>query len=203
MPREKAASEGRIGNWMTTASGRYFWPLDPRAPEVCIDDIAHALSHVCRFGGHCSRFYSVAQHSVLVAHLVERTNLPLALHALLHDAGEAYLGDHIHPVKSALRVLRNAIDESIGRTEWRIMRAIDEAFGLRELSADEAAIIKHADAVLLATEARDLMGDPKWPGLPPAETETIDPIGPGAACAVFRRAFQRLSERAARGTHAS
>lgn len=62
----------RHGDWMQTYSGRKFWPVDPRPEEVFIEDIAHALSMICRFGGHSLVFYSVAQHSVLVARNLKR-----------------------------------------------------------------------------------------------------------------------------------
>ena len=62
----------RGGGWLQTWSGRMFWPLDPRDDEVDICDIAHALAHQCRFGGHCRRFYSVAEHCVLLSHAVAR-----------------------------------------------------------------------------------------------------------------------------------
>ena len=52
----------RIGDWMQTYSGKRYYPVDPRIEDVDINDIAHALSHLCRYGGHCSRFYSVAEH---------------------------------------------------------------------------------------------------------------------------------------------
>src|SRR5688572_18527016 len=129
-----ATSNVRVGDWILTATGRSFWPLDPRADEICIDDIAQALAKVCRFGGHCCDFYSVAQHSVLVAHLVERSHPQLALHALLHDAAEAYLGDFTQPLKPYLRVDRIAAGgrgvgvERVRDTERRLMEQIRLAF---------------------------------------------------------------------------
>src|SRR5262245_27549306 len=100
----------RIGDWMQTISGRKFWPLDPRPEEVCIEDIGHALSLVCRFGGHCHTFYSVAEHSVRVsllaedmakssAHWTDENIRMIALSGLLHDAAEAYIGDMVRPLK--------------------------------------------------------------------------------------------------------
>ena len=56
--------------WIQTFTGRKFFPLAPDGAEVCIEDIAHALSMKCRFNGHCLRFYSVAEHSVRVANRV-------------------------------------------------------------------------------------------------------------------------------------
>lgn len=89
----------RIGSWMQLASGRKFWPLDPRPEEIHIEDIAAALSKLCRYGGHCKRFFSVAEHSVLMAHAAPDG---MRLSALLHDASEAYLSDVIRPIKSHL-----------------------------------------------------------------------------------------------------
>lgn len=174
-------ADQRIGDWLGMPEGRRFWPLDPRASEVRIEDIAHSLANLCRFGGRCSDFYSVAQHSVWVANCVEATHPHLALHALLHDAAEAYVGDAVRPIKADLYFWPvqgrcHAFEE----VEAKIMRAIHEAFGLPALTADERAVIKHADNVALATEARDLMGDPQWPGLPEPMAPKVDPWRPGA-----------------------
>ena len=123
--------------WFVTASGRRAFVEDPRACDLVIEDIAHALSNICRFGGHCSRFYSVAQHSVCVSALVERTRPDLALHALLHDAAEAYVGDVIRPIKPTLRVRRFSSPpltfvgaEQFVDAERRVEAAILDAFDL-------------------------------------------------------------------------
>lgn len=187
----------RIGDWVGMASGRKFWPLDPRPEEVEIEDIAQALSNLCRFGGHCSAFYSVAQHSVWVARHVEceRPGRPLlALHALLHDAAEAYLGDVIRPLKGSMMVDRgHGVSESFEVAERRVMAAIYRKFGMPRLSDADRAIIKHADNVALATEARDLMGDPQWPGLPEPHPEPVEPWMPGWARRVFLLDVIRLN----------
>jgi 5'-nucleotidase len=94
----------RTGAWMQTFTGRSFWPADPRPEDIDIVDIAHALSMQPRYGGHCTRFYSVAEHSRLVSEQVElRYGKPgLERAALLHDASEAYLVDIPRPVKVSL-----------------------------------------------------------------------------------------------------
>ena len=51
-------------NTMTTYSGRKFDPMQMTPGEVYIEDIAHALSLLCRGGGQLSFFYSVGQHSL-------------------------------------------------------------------------------------------------------------------------------------------
>jgi uncharacterized protein len=86
----------RKGNWMETFSGVKFYPLDAQVDEIKIEDIAHALSNICRWGGHSKSFYSVAQHCVLVSQLVTKD---CALEGLMHDASEAYLIDLPTPIK--------------------------------------------------------------------------------------------------------
>lgn len=150
--------------WMQTATGRKFYPADIRPADICIEDIAHALSNICRFGGHCKTFYSVAQHSVHVAEVVkERSNTwwtsqRPALHdvlcyALLHDASEAYLGDCVTPLKAYLTDYKPV--------EERAMDAVVEKFNLPNTPLAYAAT-KQADRILLVTEARDLLGNPAW-----------------------------------------
>lgn len=83
-------------NSIRTFTGKVFdlKILDPES--ICIEDIAHALAQTARFAGHLKRFYSVAQHSVLMA---ENVSEDFKLEALLHDASEAYLGDMPSPFK--------------------------------------------------------------------------------------------------------
>lgn len=169
--------------WMQTFTGRAFRPLDPNPDDVCIEDIAHHLSLLCRFGGACSTFYSVAEHSIRMVDLVSRipAGPTLKLQALLHDAAEAYLVDVPRPIKRQLSEYKPI--------EQRVMRAIGEAFDVElELLPDE---IKHLDNVLLATEKRDLMKPMRvWEKLPPPVAEIITPwtdsrVAEGAFIATF------------------
>lgn len=104
---------------ITTVSGRFFDLLAPEDYEYDIEEIAHALSNLCRYTGHVNRFYSVAEHSVLVSRLVPSE---LALCALLHDASEAFIGDVSSPLKKLL--------PAYGEIEERIQRSIARHFNL-------------------------------------------------------------------------
>jgi hypothetical protein len=139
----------RQGDWMQTVSGRQFWPFDPRPEEVRIGDIAHALSMQCRFAGHCLRFYSVAEHSVLLSRHVAPEH---KLWALLHDASEAYLMDVPRPIKPYLGGYREAEDG--------VMRAICTRFGL---DPEMPQAVAEADTRLLMDEAEQNMERPDVP----------------------------------------
>lgn len=93
----------RAGDFMQTFTGRKYWPMSPRPHEVYIEDIAHSLGLQCRYAGHCIKFYSVAEHSVLIArHLAAKHAPEVALAGLLHDAPEAYCVDIPRPLKPYL-----------------------------------------------------------------------------------------------------
>ena len=147
-------------SWIQTYTGRKFHPLTPRASEVDLRDIAHALSLKCRFGGHCRTFYSVAEHSVRVARLLEPKGRDLAIWGLMHDAGEAYLADVGRPIKPFLQLRAEDGGEGVktfDAIEDEVLAAVAEALGFPRIDYEA---VREADNVLLATEARDLMSKP-------------------------------------------
>lgn len=173
----------RLGNWMQTATGRMFWPLDPRAGEVFIEDIAASLSKQCRFAGHCKAFYSVAEHSVLVSRLVPPE---AALHGLLHDASEAYVVDVPRPLKPYLSEYKGIED--------RVWEAIADRFGLpREMPSE----IKLADNAMLIAEAQQNMLAPPadWKVAGEAAPLTIPLWSPREAEVRFLRRFRELTQK--------
>ncbi|HNQ22161.1 MAG TPA: phosphohydrolase [Phycisphaerae bacterium] len=148
------------GEWIQTYTGRRVDPFNLQPQDVVIEDIAHALSLIARFGGHCARFYSVAQHSLIVSVCAPNE---YQLWGLLHDAAEAYLGDIPRPIK---RRLPGFLD-----VEDKVLRAIATRFGLYWPMPD---IIKQLDTSALRFEAGALMGNTRgWKDLA-EETPTID-----------------------------
>lgn len=131
------------GDWMQTYTGRRFYPLDPRGRDIEAVDIAHALSLLCRYAGHVDRFYSVAEHCVLVSQSVAPEH---ALAALLHDATEAYVVDVPRPLKLQLPDY-----QAIERKVWL---AVIAHF---ELDVDLPGEVKEADTRILLDERNALM----------------------------------------------
>lgn len=129
---------------VATVSGRRIDLRDPQPEAFTLEDIAHGLGNVCRFSGQTRQFYSVAQHSIMVAELVP----PEArLAALLHDASEAYIQDVPAPLKALL--------PEYALIEHRIEAAIAVRFGL----PDDPAIwraVKDSDLLAASVEMRDL-----------------------------------------------
>ena len=154
----------RKGDWLQTYTGKAFWPLDPRAEEVCIEDIAHALSNLCRYTGHVHRFYSVAEHCVHVSRHVPWEH---SMWGLLHDAAEAYVNDIARPLKRHL--------DGYADVEAGVMAVIREKF---DLPGDEPAEVKLVDNRILLNEKAELM-----PGMPP-RTWGLDDLKP-LGCSIY------------------
>ena len=171
----------RIGDWMQTYSGKRYYPVDPRIEDVDINDIAHALSHLCRYGGHCSRFYSVAEHSVLVSQVVPTE---YALQGLLHDATEAYCVDIPRPLK---RFLSNYAE--IEHRNWLV---ISKYFGLPE---EMHSSVHEADNNVLLTERNELLNHKAGMWNVPGTPANVDVIGwaPEVARLFFLRRFFELT----------
>ena len=140
----------------TTHSGRVLNLNFIKPENVSIEDIAHSLSFQCRFNGQTNRFYSVAEHSLVLRDLVQEEsgiqNLNRRIAAMLHDAAECYLGDITKPAKERL-----FIGEAV---EGQILRVIFEAFGIPFSSFDEE--LKAMDSDLCIMEGFFLIGGMYW-----------------------------------------
>jgi hypothetical protein len=174
----------RRGDWMQTYTGRQFWPLDPYPEDLSIVDIAHQLSMRVRYGGATTRFYSVAEHCVIVSRHVPPE---FALEALLHDASEAYLGDMIRPLK------RQPDFAAFCAIEAVLERMIYEHYGVAPTVESHAAV-KIADNRILADERINLMAPPPKPWIetePPLGVE-IEGLYSSAAKAAYLARFDEL-----------
>ncbi|EDU0435162.1 HD family hydrolase [Salmonella enterica] len=172
-------------SFIQTLSGKQFDYLSATIDDIDIEDIAVALSNICRFSGHLPEFYSVAQHSVLCSQLVSPE---FAFEALMHDAAEAYCQDIPAPLKALLPDYREI--------EKRTDQLIRFKFGL---PLEEASVVKYADLTMLATERRDLDIDDSihWvilEGIPPTDLFEISPLRPGQAFGMFMERFKELTE---------
>jgi 5'-deoxynucleotidase YfbR-like HD superfamily hydrolase len=170
-------------HWIQTYTGAIVHVDDPQPETIHLSDIAHALSLICRFNGHVSRFYPVASHSIHVAQLVPPEQ---ALAALFHDASEAYICDIARPVK-----ISGAFD-AYRRIEAKIMEVIRAKFGLGDTETPE---IKRADHIALATETKALVKDPQpgyWTEIAPDFTYEIKPTSPREAEMSFIRKYEEL-----------
>jgi 5'-deoxynucleotidase YfbR-like HD superfamily hydrolase len=167
-----------------TYTGKMVDVTNLRKRDIDIQDIAHALSNQCRFSGHTNKFYSVAQHSVLVSRLVPEDQ---RLGGLLHDAPEAYLQDMARPLKMHPR-----LGQAYRGMESRVQKVMEDYFKTALLTEEIIA----ADNVVLVTEARDLMHGVKGWGyytdIEPLKA-TIIPWSPARAKSEFMLTYLRLT----------
>lgn len=126
---------------------------NPRPKDIDIHDIACGLSKICRFTGQLPQFYSVAQHAMLVAEVIEpRLRFP----ALNHDDSEAYLGDLTRNLKHS-RYLAGY------RTlERRWTAAINQALGIGRLVEADRRQLKAADDLAAVWERTVLREGRPW-----------------------------------------
>lgn len=180
-----------VGTCIETFTGKFFDLAAPDPAQVDIADIAHALAHECRFGGHCKFFYSVAQHSVLIAEHFPY-NSPLFGLALLHDAHEAYCKDIPRPFKHLLSGYKEMSEA--------VQAAIHEAL-LPDVKcgSHELAALKREDNAMCRREAEVLMQSGgeiwKWDGVPVIHTR-IESMRPAAAELYFIDAWTKWKRNA-------
>lgn len=170
-----------VGPRMMLQSGVWFDFLDPASSAFVIEDIAYGLSHICRYAGQCSAFYSVAEHSLLVSEVAHGHEYS----ALMHDAAEAFIGDVTRPLKQLLPDFK--------RIEAVVEAAIFERFDVPTPIPKE---IKRADLCVLAAEQAQIMPPETslWAreeGIIPAPV-TVRHLSPRAARTAFLKRFDEL-----------
>lgn len=169
--------------WISTFTNKKFYFFKPTVESIDILDIAHALSMICRFGGHIGKFYSVAQHSIIVSQICPKE---YALEGLLHDATEAYVGDMVRPMKQNM--------PEYMKTEDHLHEVIAKKFNLK-YSQESKKIIKTADNIALVTEKRDLGKNELWSylqGVIALDTK-ITPWGQEKSKKEFIKRFEELT----------
>ena len=138
----------------TTFTGKEVDPLNMRAGDLCIEDIAHHLACVNRFGGGARYPINVAQHSILVSLLVETdtcsANPPKA--GLLHDGSEAYLGDMVKWLKETPEM------EAYRTAEQRVQTLIYQTF-IKDLYGWQTEV-EAADKIAVRLEYELAFGRP-------------------------------------------
>lgn len=150
---------------MNTYTNKQFDPLKISEADICLEDISHALSLLCRGGGHVKYFYSVAQHAINCMHEAKARNYPLKIQlaCLLHDASEAYLSDIIRPVKMHL--------PEYYQIEVMIMAKIFSKFNLANLDEKENSMWQQIDDDILQYELKYLINDKINQQLPPLSSK--------------------------------
>ncbi|MGN0555852.1 MAG: phosphohydrolase [Candidatus Fimenecus sp.] len=137
---------------IATFYGHEFDPTAPTADDLCIEDIAHALSYLTRANGHFRVFYSVARHSINCAKEVKAQGFTeeTQLLALLHDSAEAYIGDLTRPLRRHIPAFSDF--------ERNLQKRIYEKFATTDVTDEQRAAVKAADDALLYHEFKVFHG---------------------------------------------
>ena len=172
-------------NEILTATGYYFDFNQPEKSVISIVDIGAALSKMCRFTGHCNYFYSVAQHSVLVSHIVPKE---FAMQGLMHDAHEAYTGDMTTPLKRLIPEYQEI--------ESRVEKVVRSHY---ELPVELDPSVKDADMIMLMNERNALLPAREddaehWPIVDPCPHKTVIPLTPEGSYELFMARYYELLE---------
>lgn len=122
------------------------------ANDITIDDIAHHLTKICRYGGalDLNLHYSVANHSIALYYYAWERNVPIEVQRglLMHDAAEAYLGDIVAGLKPLLPCYKEL--------ELKVEKLITSKYGL-STDVVTASVVKELDTRILLDEAKVFM----------------------------------------------
>ena len=142
-----------MADYITTYTGHHLDPLNPDPEKICIEDIAHALSLICRGNGQVKMFWSVGQHCLCCAKEARERGLPdrVVLACLLHDAGECYLSDVPRPLKRRMPEYRER--------ETALMEVIYTKFLGSPLTKEEQVLLEEIDDAMLWFDLKYLLGE--------------------------------------------
>lgn len=147
------SSPAGLPHSIETFSGRFVDTKNPDPASIVLEDVAHALAAICRFGGHCRQFFSVAEHAVNVSRRMEERghSRAMCLAGLHHDDTEAFLVDIPRPLKPLLGPAYTRLSD---RMDEAIVQGLDLPFGAASL---HSPLVKEADNYALVIEAHELM----------------------------------------------
>lgn len=159
---------GCINNTIKVAAGHYVDLAKPDPATIDIQSIAAALSKICRYGGHCPRFYSVAEHCIHATNLAVADGCSLREQqaVFMHDAAEAYIGDMVKPLKFLL--------PGYSTIEDRVEFAIENALGVNFVRCHDT--IKRYDRAMLKAEKTAMWPDDRelWQGFASTELRHVE-----------------------------
>ena len=140
-------------SYITTYTGKHFDPVNPDMTQVDIQDIAHALSLICRGNGQVKSFFSVGQHCINAAReaIARGYSNRVILACLLHDACESYMSDVPRPLKPFM--------PEYMLTENRLLDMIYEKFLGSVLTEEETKLVKAIDNDLLYYDLKELLDE--------------------------------------------
>ncbi|WP_258864134.1 MULTISPECIES: HD domain-containing protein [unclassified Helicobacter] len=130
------------------ASGKLIDPFNLKESDFDVNVIAQTLSRICRFWGQTSRFYSVAQHCLVMVEIFDGQP-ELQKWALLHEVYEGLTGMDIpSPIKHSPHMQNYRLAEE---------KALEQMAKIFGLTPPMPEAIKTADKRLMVTEALELM----------------------------------------------
>ncbi len=150
---EKNQERTTMSEYITTYTGNHINPTNPNPALIRIEDIAHALSLLCRGNGHVKTFWSVGQHCICCAKeaMARGATARVVLACLLHDASECYMSDVPTPFKKKL--------PEYEMQEDRLLRMIFEKFLGSDLTKEELDLVKEIDHTMLLYDLKELLGE--------------------------------------------
>lgn len=150
---EKNQERTTMSEYITTYTGNHINPTNPNPALIRIEDIAHALSLLCRGNGHVKTFWSVGQHCICCAKeaMARGATARVVLACLLHDASECYMSDVPTPFKKKLPEYEIQED--------RLLRMIFEKFLCSDLTKEERDLVKEIDHTMLLYDLKELLGE--------------------------------------------
>ena len=142
-----------MSEYITTYTGHHIKPTDPDPAMIRIEDIAHALSLLCRGNGHVKTFWSVGQHCNCCAKeaMARGATVRVVLACLLHDASECYMSDVPTPFKKKLPEYEVQEEQLLGM--------IFEKFLGSDLTKEEWEQVKEIDHAMLWYDLKELLGE--------------------------------------------